>query len=71
MSAALHASPLAAELTPGTTYVPDDHREPLVTVIGRTRCGVRVIVGDVTWLFRADSLLRVLERTGYRREVAS
>ena len=31
-----HASQHAAELTPGTTYVPDDHREPLVRIAGRT-----------------------------------
>ena len=64
----------AAELTPGTTYVPDDAREPLVRVVGRTAGGgVRVLVGEEgrPWLWRADSLLRVLERCGYRAEVAS
>ena len=69
-----HATHTAAELLPGTTYVPDDHREPLVRIAGRTAGGgVRVLVGDEgrPWLFRADSLLRVLATCGYRMEVCS
>ena len=69
-----HTSQHAAELTPGTTYVPYDHREPLVRIAGRTAGGgVRVLVGDEgkAWLFPVASLMRALDVSGYRLEVGS
>lgn len=70
LETALRAS-AAAQLIPGATYVPDDCEQPLVRIVGRTARGVRFLLGDTLWHYRADHLAGVLERTGYRREVAS
>lgn len=55
-----------ADLLPGVSLLCDDPTQPAVTIVARTpHGGVRWLLGDQRWHWRAEWLCAALERCGY------